>query len=185
MTSGSLLQNFPMPVTLSLLFHTSHPLPRPRLPRRHLTTSWASSLKGGLLLLFPSVSSPETTTTYHRLYFTLTSSSSSYPFHNTMSNNVNFCHPCHLRPLLRRLLSPNLSINPSLSPSPKNPSLLPSLSPSPHIQTNPVTEYTMHTKDHLRRIRTFHIPTYALDGVRESLQRGDRIAFLAQSEASL
>ena len=37
--------------------------------------------------------------------------------------------------------------------------------PSPRVQTNPVTEYTTHTEDHLNRIRTFHVPTYALDGV--------------------
>ena len=42
--------------------------------------------------------------------------------------------------------------------------------PSPRVQTNPVTEYTTRTEDHIRNIRNYHIPSYALDGVRESLK---------------
>ena len=54
---------------------------------------------------------------------------------------------------------------------PQEPITTPVPVPSPRVQTNPVTEYSMHTEDYLNHIRTFHVPTYALDGVRESLQK--------------
>src|SRR5882724_3963516 len=101
-----------------------------------------------------------------------------------MSNTVNSAVPITFVP--SSAVSSPASIYQSLTLTlPQEPITAPVPVPSPRVQTNPVPEYTMHTEDYLRRIRTFHVPTYALDGVRESLQRGDGIAFLAQSEASL
>ena len=101
-----------------------------------------------------------------------------------MSNNVTSAVPITFVP--SSAVSSPKSIYQSLTLTlPQEPITAPVPVPSPRVQTNPVPEYTMHTEDYLRRIRTFHVPTYALDGVRESLQQGDGIAFLAQSEASL
>src|SRR5882724_4732887 len=101
-----------------------------------------------------------------------------------MSNNVTSAIPVTFVP--SSTVSSPKSIYQSLTLMlPQEPVTTPVPVPSPRVQTNPVTEYTTHTEDHIHRIRNYHIPTYALDGVQESLQRGDGIAFLAQSEASL
>ena len=101
-----------------------------------------------------------------------------------MSNTVNSAVPVTFVP--SSAVSSPESIYQSLTLTlPQEPVTAPVPAPSPHVQTNPITEYTTHTEDHLRRIRNYRILTYALDGVRESLQRGDGIAFLAQSETSL
>src|SRR5882724_6444639 len=101
-----------------------------------------------------------------------------------MSNTVNSAVPITFVP--SSAVSSPESIYQSLTLTlPQEPITAPVPVPSPRVQTNPVTEYSTHTEDYLNHIRTFHVPTYALDGVQESLRRGDGIAFLAQSEASL
>src|SRR5882724_8598368 len=101
-----------------------------------------------------------------------------------MSNTVNSAVPITFVP--SSAVSSPESIYQSLTLTlPQEPITAPVPIPSPRVQTNPVTEYSTHTEDYLNHIRTFRVPTYALNGVRESLQRGDGIAFLAQSEASL
>ena len=93
-----------------------------------------------------------------------------------MSNTINSAVPITFVPFsavsspesLYQSLTLTLPQEPVTAPI--STTLAPVLIPSPHIQTNPVNEYTTHTEDYLCRIRTFHVPTYALDGVQESLQ---------------
>jgi len=100
-----------------------------------------------------------------------------------MSNTVNSTVPVTFVPS-SAVSSPSPSTNPSPSQCPRtyHRSRLCPFVPRPN---QPCHRIYTHTEDYINRIRTFHVPTYALDGVRESLQRGDGIAFLAQSEASL
>ena len=81
-----------------------------------------------------------------------------------MSNNITSAIPVTFVP--SSAVSSPESIYQSLTLTlPQEPITAPIPIPSPHAQTNPVTEYTTHTEDYLCRIRTFHVPTYALDGV--------------------
>ena len=69
---------------------------------------------------------------------------------NTMSNNVTFVPSSAVS-------SPG-SIYQSLTLTlPQEPITAPVLVPSPCAQTNPVTKYTMHTEDHICRIRNYRI----------------------------
>ena len=93
-----------------------------------------------------------------------------------MSNNTTSSIPVTFIP--SSTVSSPESIYQSLTLTlPQEPITTPVPVPSPRIQTNSVTEYTTHTEEHARIIEAFHIPTYVIDGVWESLQWGDRIAF--------
>ena len=148
--------------------------------------SWASSLKGGLLFTFPSSLFPLKTLPLASpltLHLYLTCLLSLYPLY-TMSNNVTSAIPITFTP--SSTVSSPESIYQSLTLTlPQEPVTAPVPIPSPCVQTNPVIEYPTHTEDRTRRIESFHIPYYVIEGVRESLRQGDGIAFLAQSEALL
>jgi len=186
MTSGSPLPNLLMLPTLSPLSTLRHPSAHPRPPPvpPH-DVRGRRRLKGGATFYFLSSLFP-------RKYYHLNLSST---LHSYLPPSPPLTYTPCLTPSTP--LSPSPSSPPPLSPPqvhlhqsltltmPQEPITAPVSVPSSRVQPNPVTEYTTHTEDYINRIRTFHVPTYALDGVRESLQRGDGIAFLAQSEASL
>jgi len=158
--------------TLSLPSTLLIPLPRPCLPWRHLTMSWASSLKGGLLFTFPPVFSSKIlplALLFHPS-LVLTSSFPFLPQSYTMSKQCHLCpRPRYLRPLLTQ--SHSLRIHLPIASTltlPKNPSPSCPLIPCSDQPCHQI--HNAHQRSH-PMYQKLHIPTYALDGVRESLQQ--------------